>query len=417
MPKCDPIDTSQIELEPLNQCFYSNRVLPDAAHLFDRKIPALKDVINKCIVVLDTNVLLLPYAGRKVNIVEVLGVYRKIKASNRLFIPAQVAREFNKNRPAKIADMHNALIQKIDNIKVPDIMYSVLEKEKEYIELKDKIDKLEKQKKDINEAKQNLIRKIQEWTWNDPVSIEYGKIFTHDYIVEPDITDQQDEYNICKERYELKIPPGYKDSSKPDGGIGDYLIWKTILKIGKENKKHLIFATGDEKADWQHRSNTHPLMPRYELFDEYWRHSEGNCFYICPLSRFLEHQNASKELVEEIRSEEEASIATEKDGKSCSASTWHFENLAKIIMDKYCHDATIENFPSSCEHELQIDKDIHQPVSQFKIVRCPFCNQRNLIHFVTHPFPIKKPCSRCGEEFVAIQLSDGNIHALSAKAL
>lgn len=420
MPKCDASDSSKVEFEPFEQCFYSDRVLPEAAHLFDRKIPLLKDVINTCIVVLDTNVLLLPYAGR-INIEEVLNVYKKIKKSERLFIPAQVAREFNKNRPTRISDMHNALIQKIDNIKIPDIMYSALEKEQEYIELKNKIDKLHEQKKSINESKGNLIRKIQQWTWNDPVSIEYGKIFTADCIIEPDIANKQDGYNDCKERYELKIPPGYKDAAKTDGGIGDYLIWKTILKIGEKNKKHLIFITGDEKSDWQHRSNSHALMPRYELFDEYWRHSNGKSFYICPLSSFLEHQNASKKLVEEIRSEEEASIVIEKEEKNFSVSDTFFSELAKGIINSSFNYSTIEKLKKRYENDVQNNTDdthiAQHSVSTYEIVMCPVCNQRNIIKFEALPFSIKKPCSRCGEELITIRFSNGNLRVFPANTL
>ena len=42
-------------------------------------------------------------------------------------------------------------------------------------------------------------------------------------------------------RYKQAIPPGYKDASKPDGGIGDFLIWKTILNLGEKNNwKNLL---------------------------------------------------------------------------------------------------------------------------------------------------------------------------------
>src|SRR5262249_48178151 len=58
-----------------------------------------------------------------------------------------------------------------------------------------------------------------------------------------------------------KIPPGYKDASKDDRGVGDLLIWMTILEIGAERQKPLLFVTGEEKADWQHRSDNRGVLP------------------------------------------------------------------------------------------------------------------------------------------------------------
>ena len=43
------------------------------------------------------------------------------------------------------------------------------------------------------------------------------------------------------------MPPGYKDGRKEDEGIGDFLIWKSLLKFGEEKKLDLAFVTGEEK--------------------------------------------------------------------------------------------------------------------------------------------------------------------------
>jgi hypothetical protein len=49
-------------------------------------------------------------------------------------------------------------------------------------------------------------------------------------------------------RFANQIPPGYKDAGKADEGIGDYLIWETILEIGRTRKASVIFVTGGEKV-------------------------------------------------------------------------------------------------------------------------------------------------------------------------
>ena len=83
------------------------------------------------------------------------------------------------------------------------------------------------------------------------------------------------------------------------------LIWRTILEIGKTRKLPLIFVSDDQKADWWHQSEGLPLYPRFELVDEYRRHSGGQSFHMMTFSAFLEIVGASKTLVEEVRKEEE----------------------------------------------------------------------------------------------------------------
>ena len=102
----------------------------------------------------------------------------------------------------------------------------------------------------------------------------------------------------------MQIPPGYKDAAKDDLGVGDFLIWLTILDIRSKNRKPLIFVSGEEKSDWQHRTGGAGFLPRYELLDEYRRSSGGEPFYMIPLSRMLELLNAKSESVDQIKHEE-----------------------------------------------------------------------------------------------------------------
>lgn len=267
MPTNQDDNISTEEFESIDKCYYSNLTLPNATYLFDRKIPSLKEAIKTAIVVLDTNVLLLPYSG-KMDIQAVFKIYKNLKTKKRLLIPGQVAREFNKNRPIKISEMYKSIFDKISTMKVSaDMSFSVLEGLSEYKDILSALASIKEAKADLDKLSKELTKKIKEWEWNDPVAIEYGQLFTSDIIVDLPF-DFEQEYDACKKRYELNIPPGYKDKAKKDSGIGDYLIWKTILQIGESYQKPLIFVTGEEKSDWQHRSNKTGLMPRYELFDE-----------------------------------------------------------------------------------------------------------------------------------------------------
>jgi PIN like domain len=147
---------------------------------------------------------------------------------------------------------------------------------------------------------------VSSWEWNDPVSLLYGKLFRAEVV--RDIARLLDD--IRQEhlrRFLNKIPPGYKDEAKDDQGIGDLLIWLTILELGSTRRTSVIFVSGEEKADWWHRSEHQQLYPRFELVDEFRRASEGHSFHIIRFSRLLELFGASTQVVDEVRQEERVS--------------------------------------------------------------------------------------------------------------
>lgn len=92
-----------------------------------------------------------------------------------------------------------------------------------------------------------------------------------------------------KQRYEDKVPPGYKDASKTNGNeYGDLIIWKEILQLGERMKKPLIFVTDDAKEDWWRIERGKTQGARTELIDEYYAASEQRIHLYEPL-QFLKH--------------------------------------------------------------------------------------------------------------------------------
>ena len=87
--------------------FTANKVYPDAKGLFYKSFQSLAQVRDNCIVVLDTNALLVPYGISKNSLSQIANTYRILAEAKRLIIPGQVAREFAKNRPVKIAEIHS----------------------------------------------------------------------------------------------------------------------------------------------------------------------------------------------------------------------------------------------------------------------------------------------------------------------
>lgn len=285
----------------------SNIIYPDAESLFKFQLAPLEEIKNDCLVVVDTNVLLLPYTVNQKSLEEIRKMYAQLIASKRLVIPGQVAREFARNRATKIAELYQQLSRKRDAQGLPRLeSYPLLQSMSVFNEALDLSAEIENLTKELRKKLNEVLDRIKEWVWNDPVSLMYRELFVGDVIIDPAVsTDTQDEIELdLDNRINHGIPPGYKDSAKADKGVGDLLIWRTILDVGKRNKKSVIFVSGEEKADWWYQSEKVHLYPRYELVDEFRRASEQQSFYILAFSRFLELFNASQEVVDEIRKEE-----------------------------------------------------------------------------------------------------------------
>jgi len=288
----------------LDQVFLVEEILPDASGFFEDEPQNIEAAIGDADIVLDTNVLLIPYGAGASSLTQITNVYAKIKGLQRLYIPAQVSREFVKNRPNKLAQLYQGISDKISKLTVPEsLSYPILESVDHFQELNDLISKLEGLKVELKASAKKVRSTIKNWGWNDPVSQAYRPIFTKDIVISPEV-DRAKVLEEMLRRYEQAIPPGYKDSAKPDAGIGDFLIWKTILHLGREHQRSVVFVSGDEKADWLHGAEGSGFLPRYELQAEFRRITQGHDLYIIPLSRLLELQEAEQSSVDEIRTEE-----------------------------------------------------------------------------------------------------------------
>jgi hypothetical protein len=148
-----------------------------------------------------------------------------------------------------------------------------------------------------------LLSKIKDWYWDDPVSSLYREIFSSDVVIDID-HNEQELISDLEYRQLHSIPPGFQDSAKEDRGIGDLLIWHTILELGRNRKQDIIFVSNDSKNDWWYQSEKQALYPRFELIDEYRQNSDEKTIRIINFSTFLQLFDASPEVVEEVRQEE-----------------------------------------------------------------------------------------------------------------
>ena len=284
--------------------FIANSIFPDPVPLFLTSLKPVEEIKDSALIVLDTNALLVPYSIGKDSLTQIEKTYKKVVKTNQLRIPGQVAREFAVNRASKILEVFQQLSQKKKNASgLQKGSYPLLESIPEYQAVVTLEKKIDTQLREYKTKIDNVLEQIRSWTWNDPVSSIYAGLFGEQVVFDPPI--DRDVVKAELSRRQLHhIPPGYKDGSKDDSGVGDYLIWLSIVELGKSSKKDLIFVSGDQKADWWYRTENQAIYPRYELVDEYRRETGGFSFQIIPFSRFLDLFGASETTVEEVREEE-----------------------------------------------------------------------------------------------------------------
>lgn len=259
---------------------------------------------TSALVVLDTNVLLAPYRSSSEALEAIVKTYETLKQEHRLFVPAQVAREFARNRPSLVTQLHKAIedaraLSVNGKLETLPILSATEEYQKATRELHDASQSVKR----FRELIDQLSVRIASWQNDDPVLQAYRPFL--DSAVVRDLQEPEVELQaIKKARFDIGLPPGNKDASKEDGGIGDVLIWLTILNLGKEFGRDVVFVTEEKKPDWFHKYGEHRLFPRYELVEEYAQVSAGRAFGILSLSNLLKRMGAGEEVVAEVRSQE-----------------------------------------------------------------------------------------------------------------
>lgn len=301
--------------------FVLEDLFPDPVDLFQPSLVPTADAAD-VIVAIDTNALLLPYVIGKDDLGALASAYRTLAREKRLFLPARSAREFIKHRDRKIGEFLQAASDQSSKISVKGVVAPILEGMEGYRELKAAGANLEKERKAYLDALRTIRAGVSAWRGDDPVTALYAEVFTAENVVEHEEQRevvQRDWARRCAE----KIPPGYKDGGKPDGGVGDYLIWLSMLRIGREQRKHLIFVTGEEKADWFVRSGGDAVFPRPELLIEYRAASGGKSLQLSSLSEVLEQFGAETSVVSEVRAAEETANSAVRSSASARTKNFH----------------------------------------------------------------------------------------------
>jgi rRNA-processing protein FCF1 len=328
--------------------YYKHNFFQDPSLVFSLKNKPLEEIKDNCVFVLDTNALFIPYETGQSSFQEISTLLKNLKHQNKLIIPSQVAREFALNRPNRLIGM----IQKINDLKskitsVGFLHYPILESNDEFQKAKEILNEISELQNEFKAQLSKISEVIKKWSWDDPVSNLYDELFTKENIIDCGL--QQSEIIELQEfRYYHKIPPGYKDGSKDDNGVGDLIIWFTILKLAEEGN-NVVFVSGETKPDWFHRTGNEGIYPRYELVYEFKEKSKSNNnFHIIKFSELIELFNVNTKTVNEVKSIEESTEINKTYSVSKNSSKYIDENVdRKITFFNTIRKAIIKNFSES----------------------------------------------------------------------
>lgn len=301
MNENQPSNKNKKKLPP----FHLTERYPEVRQLLNVSLPEINSFQDDAIFVLDTNALLLPYKVSKESLDKIKDVYAKLITQGRLFVPEQAIREFFTNKTSLIESMYSSLTSTKNNAKNLEFQgYPLIKSLDTYCDAQKFREQINPELEKYRQAIDSILMEITSWQHNDPVSQIYGELFTEDVIVNSKLENTQIKADFDRRRAN-EIPPGYEDSDKSDDGIGDVIIWLTILELGKQYERHLLFVTSEKKPDWWEKFNKTPISPRLELIEEYKRSSKQKMFSIIELSDLLESLKVTKEVIEEVKSEEE----------------------------------------------------------------------------------------------------------------
>jgi hypothetical protein len=329
-------------------------------------------------------------------------------------------REFAVNRANKVGEIFDSLKKLESRLQIPEQpTIPILDGLEESAAMIARRREAEVAVKEYKGAVREALKTVQSWSADDPTFTMYRGVFNKEVVVSAS-EEIDDLVRMAEERYRLKLPPGYKDSGKVDGGIGDFLIWKAILSLGASRKKSLLFISGDDKADWWHRSNDIPLFPRVELIDEYRRASGGKAFRIASLSRLLELHDVKADIVEAIRAQEAEDRRPIRRVLECPYSsnefTYAFRDVQPITGMPVCpfcnrhfhahiHGDEVVCRARNQKKSFDINADMHEARQLVVCSSCGFPNR--IIGKMAHGDMKIQMCDECDRQMMCVSTDSG----------
>lgn len=279
---------------------------------------------DKAVFVLDANVLLNLYRYSPDTSQTIMKLLENM--SDRLWIPHQVALEYNYNRVKIINEQIVAYrkVQKSIETASSQMIASIskdlntYKKRHPVINVSAITDKIQSSIEAIKNELSDQEKTHPDFVNKDEIRDFLDKHFENK-VGEGYTQAQLDAIFVeGEERYKQEFPPGYKDLEDKLGKLkhygdtvikseyGDLIVWKQIIEFASDTKKPIIFVTDDTKEDWWLKDHGRTVGPRIELLNEF-HHATGEQFYMYESHRFIEYgqnylnQQVNTAAVEEIK--------------------------------------------------------------------------------------------------------------------
>ena len=291
--------------------------------LFQSHIPdgeqEMERVWRDALIIFDANTILNLYRYSDKSRSEFVSLLENLR--QRIWMPEQAAYEYFKNRSVVIGEQgkaYDAAKKSINDLR------DALRKDRghPFIDEKTMSDLssiLEKVDAELTENQERQISRIP----RDDIMTEIVSIFDGRVGDKLSNEDLEKIFDEGVKRYDHKIPPGYKDSSKHDNPktlvekrsvFGDLIVWKQIIAKAAELQKSVIFVTDDAKDDWWLEAQGKTIGPRIELLDEFHEYVSQKLYMYRP-DQFLKHakeqlhSEVSRETIDEIRAADESRVS------------------------------------------------------------------------------------------------------------
>ncbi|MFA5033206.1 MAG: PIN domain-containing protein [bacterium] len=303
-----------------------------------------KQLWKTCLFVFDTNTLLNMYRYSRTTVDAYFNVLNELKKKKQIWIPYQVGYEFYENRIDVISEYEKSY----------DDILSILGKAKSDMEVKYKdhpfLD-LCKIKEEMNSGLSGVETKIKQAKNDHPKWLEKDEVLEKlNQLFEGTVGNNYNEKDLDrikkegKERYEKKIPPGFKDDKKPeDKKYGDFILWCQIIDKAQKCKKPIILISGDVKEDWWLEKDGKRLMPLPQLKKEI-SDKAGVDFHIYTADRFLELNKTRKKDIDDSTIKEVRKIRELEEKRMMFRRMSMMENARELnpaILERYSIEENI----------------------------------------------------------------------------
>ncbi|WP_313341949.1 PIN-like domain-containing protein [Stenotrophomonas sp.] len=264
----------------------------------------LKLLWERGVFVVDANLLLQLYALPDKTRSETLSVLKQLK--DRLWMPYQVALEFQRNRTKSIGQARDRTAKVIEPLEGALLQFESLvtavQLDKRGLEAASKnMAELASLGRSIIADAQGALSGQVDMVGVDPVRDAVDDLYGDNIGTPPSQQQLDDWYADAQKRYKDRMGPGFEDADKKNptfrhaGTVynrlyGDYVIWRQVIEYlaEKDEVKDLIILTQDRKPDWWQKNNQRLIGPHPELCAEMLSHAKLERFWMYDLEEFLQ---------------------------------------------------------------------------------------------------------------------------------